>query len=121
MVHCKKRLAIFLSPIGMSLTKLSLGRNNKIFPLRESLVSDNPTGDENIENLFLRCTICALITLWPLSFCGIKVSILLSPAYKLAQGTSIVAGLLPSTKRLSSVRFDVNIFQSIFFFGRLES
>jgi len=26
--HCKKRLAIFPSPAGMSLPKLSLGRNN---------------------------------------------------------------------------------------------
>jgi hypothetical protein len=27
-LHCKKRLAIFLSPAGMSLTKLSLGGKN---------------------------------------------------------------------------------------------
>jgi hypothetical protein len=37
----------------MSLTKLSLGGNNnviyKLFPPRESLVSDIPVGDENIE------------------------------------------------------------------------
>jgi hypothetical protein len=43
----------------MSLTKLSLGGNNnviyKLFPPRESLVSDNPAGDENIEKLFLLC------------------------------------------------------------------
>jgi hypothetical protein len=43
----------------MSLTKLSLGRNNdiiyKLFPPRESLVSDIPAGDGNIEKLFLRC------------------------------------------------------------------
>jgi hypothetical protein len=40
----------------MSLTKLSLGGNNdviyKLFPLRESLVSDIPAGDGNIEKLF---------------------------------------------------------------------
>ncbi len=30
--HCKKRLSIFPSPGGMSLTKLSLAGNNKIFP-----------------------------------------------------------------------------------------
>ncbi len=36
-VHCKKRLAIFPSPAGMSLNKLSLAR--------ESLVSDIPAGD----------------------------------------------------------------------------
>jgi hypothetical protein len=27
-VHCKKRLSIFPSPAGMSLTKLSMGGNN---------------------------------------------------------------------------------------------
>jgi hypothetical protein len=31
-VHCKKKLAIFPSPAGMSLTKLSLGGKNKIIP-----------------------------------------------------------------------------------------
>jgi hypothetical protein len=44
----------------MSLTKLSLGGNNdviyKLFPHRESFVSDIPAGDENIEKLFLRCS-----------------------------------------------------------------
>ncbi len=30
--HCKKRLEIFLSPAGMSLTKLSLAGNNLINP-----------------------------------------------------------------------------------------
>jgi hypothetical protein len=41
----------------MSITKLFLGGNNdviyKLFPLRESLVSDIPAGDGNIEKLFL--------------------------------------------------------------------
>jgi hypothetical protein len=40
----------------MSLTELSLGGNNdviyKLFPSRESLVSDIPAGDGNIEKLF---------------------------------------------------------------------
>ncbi len=40
----------------MSLTKLSLGGNNlymtSLFPPRESLVSDIPAGDGNIEKLF---------------------------------------------------------------------
>ncbi len=40
----------------MSLTKLALGGNNdvifKLFPPRESLVSDIPAGDGNIEKLF---------------------------------------------------------------------
>ncbi len=40
----KKRLAIFPSPAGMSLTKLSLAGNIKLFPARESLVSDIPAG-----------------------------------------------------------------------------
>jgi hypothetical protein len=31
-VHCKKRLAIFPSPAGMSLTKISLAGNNLIIP-----------------------------------------------------------------------------------------
>ncbi len=35
-----KRLPIFLSPAGMSLTKLSQAGNNKIFPAKERLVSD---------------------------------------------------------------------------------
>jgi hypothetical protein len=45
----------------MSLTKLSLGGNNlfmtSLFPARESLVSDIPAGDGNIEKLFLRCIV----------------------------------------------------------------
>jgi hypothetical protein len=40
----------------MSITKLSLGGNNlymtSLFPPRESLVSDIPAGDGNIEKLF---------------------------------------------------------------------
>jgi hypothetical protein len=43
----------------MSLTKLSLGGNNlymtSLFPPRESLVSDIPAGDGNIEKLSLLC------------------------------------------------------------------
>ncbi len=39
-LHCKKRLATFPSPAGMSFTKLSLGGKN---------------GDGNVANLFLRC------------------------------------------------------------------
>ncbi len=35
-LHCKKRLAIFPSPAGMSLTKISLAGNNQIIP-REQL------------------------------------------------------------------------------------
>jgi len=45
-------LATFPSPAGKSLTKLSLGGNNLIFPPIESLVSDFPAGDWNVANLF---------------------------------------------------------------------
>jgi hypothetical protein len=40
----------------MSLTKRSLAGNNEIIPgLGESLVSDIPSGDVKIANLFLQC------------------------------------------------------------------
>ncbi len=59
--HRKKSFSVFPSPAGMSLTKLSLGGNidviHKLFPPRESLVSDIPAGDSNIEQLFLQCTV----------------------------------------------------------------
>ncbi len=51
----KNRLAVFMSPGGMPLTKLSLARNNLIIPARESLVSDIPAGDGKTSNLFLQC------------------------------------------------------------------
>ncbi len=57
-IHRKKGFSIFPSPAGMSLTKLSLGENNDViykFPPRESLVSNIPAGDGNIEKLFSRC------------------------------------------------------------------
>jgi hypothetical protein len=58
-MHCKKGLAVFPSPAGMSLTKLSLGGKNlyktSLFPPRESLVSDIPAGDGKMANLFLQC------------------------------------------------------------------
>jgi hypothetical protein len=60
-IHRKKSFSIFLSPAGMSLTKLFLGGNNlymtSLFPPRESLVSDIAVGNGNIEKLFLRCTV----------------------------------------------------------------
>jgi hypothetical protein len=54
-LHFKKRLAIFPSLAGMSLIKLSLAGNNKLFPAIESLVSDIPASDGKIANLFLQC------------------------------------------------------------------
>ncbi len=60
-VHRKKSFSIFPSPAGMSLSKLSLGRNNSymtsLFPTRESLVSDILAGGGNIKKLFLRCNV----------------------------------------------------------------
>jgi hypothetical protein len=53
--HCIKRFTIFPSPAGMSLTKLSLAVNHLFFPARESLVSDIPTEDGKIANLFVQC------------------------------------------------------------------
>jgi hypothetical protein len=55
-LHCKKELAIFPSPAGMSLTKLSLGgKKTKLFPPRKSLISDIPAGDGKTANSFLQC------------------------------------------------------------------
>jgi hypothetical protein len=58
-LHRKKSFSIFPSPAAMALTKHSLGGNNdviyKLFPTRESLVSDIPAGDGNVEKLFLQC------------------------------------------------------------------
>jgi hypothetical protein len=60
-LHRKTSFSIFPSPAGMPLTKLSLGGNNdviyKLFPPKESLVSDIPAGDMNIEKLFLQCIV----------------------------------------------------------------
>ncbi len=43
-LHCKKRLVVFPSPAGMSLTKLSLAGNNLIIPA--------PAGDGKTANIF---------------------------------------------------------------------
>jgi hypothetical protein len=40
--HCKKRLTVFLSPAGMSLTKLSLVGNNLIIPSQEEFGKRHP-------------------------------------------------------------------------------
>jgi hypothetical protein len=53
MIHCKKRLAISRPQPG-PLTKLSQG-TIKLFPARESLVSDIPAGDGKMANHFLQC------------------------------------------------------------------
>jgi hypothetical protein len=51
-LHCKKRLASFPSPAGMSLTKRSLAGNNLIIPARECLVCAIPAEDGIIANIF---------------------------------------------------------------------
>ncbi len=48
---------IFLSPAGMPITKSLCPGIIKLFPARESLVSDIPVGDGKIDNLFLQCII----------------------------------------------------------------
>ncbi len=59
--HTVKKLSIFPSSrdVTLTLTKLSLGAKNiymtSLFPPRESLISNIPAGDGNIENLSLRC------------------------------------------------------------------
>ncbi len=49
-------VTIFLSPAGMSRTKLSLGGNNlyiaSLFPPRDSLVSDIPAGGRSTKSFF---------------------------------------------------------------------
>ncbi len=53
--HCKKRLAIFPSPPGMSVAKLSWAGMIKLFPPRESLATDITSGDGKTANFFLQC------------------------------------------------------------------
>ncbi len=55
-VHCKKRLTIFLSPAGMSLTKVSLAGNNSR-PGRVWLMAGTGLGRENRQP-FLQCMMC---------------------------------------------------------------
>ncbi len=70
-MHRKKAFR-YIFPAGMPLTKLSLIGNNdviyKLFPPRESLVSDIPAGDGNIEKLFLQCTVLQKVALDCLSY-----------------------------------------------------
>ncbi len=55
-VHCKKKLSIFPSPGGVSLTKLLLAGNNQIFPGQGEFGQWHPgSGRENRET-FLQCT-----------------------------------------------------------------
>jgi hypothetical protein len=68
-VHCKKSFAVFRSPAGMSLTKLSLDGNNFfLFPYRKRLVSDIPAGSGKTANLFLQCIALVVKS----SYCTVK-------------------------------------------------
>jgi hypothetical protein len=53
-MYTVKKVTIFPSPAGLSLTKLSLDGNNycTLFPARESLGSDIPAGDRKVAKLF---------------------------------------------------------------------
>ena len=61
-VNRKKKVREFPVPSREVTTKLSLGGNNdgitELFLPRGSLVSDIPSGDGKLVNLFLRCTVC---------------------------------------------------------------
>jgi hypothetical protein len=67
--HRKKRLAIFPSPAGMSITKLSLvAENNLIIPDQEEFgYSDIPFGVRKIANLFLQCSALKKNNAWKLN------------------------------------------------------
>jgi hypothetical protein len=59
-VHCKKRLAIFLSQAWLSLTKSRWPGIIKFFPAKKSLVCDMPARDGKMANLFLQCIVLCL-------------------------------------------------------------
>ncbi len=51
-VYTVKKVLVFPSPVGMSLTKLSLDGNNKLFPAREILVCASRLGTGKTVNFF---------------------------------------------------------------------
>jgi hypothetical protein len=58
-MHCKKRLALFSRPrLGCHLPNSPWPGIIKLFPARESSVSDIPAGYGEIGNLFLPCEVC---------------------------------------------------------------
>jgi len=63
MVHCKKRVAIFLSPAEKSLTKLSLAGNNLIIPASPNFGRFSPEGFKKASIIhFLRHCHCKNFT-----------------------------------------------------------
>jgi hypothetical protein len=56
-LHCKKRLADFPSPAGMSLTKLSLSVNILIIQDQGEFSYLHPGWGRKIANLFLQCSV----------------------------------------------------------------
>ncbi len=99
-IHRKRSFSIFPSPAGMSPTKLSMGGNNKVinklFPPRESLVSDIPAGDGNIEKLFLRCTLI-------ICYCGGSVYYINPLVIYIISSPIILSGENPGTRIYSIV------------------
>jgi hypothetical protein len=75
-IHLKKRFKSFLSPAGMSLTKLPLGRNNSVMTSlslpRESLVVTSWLGTGNFRTFFFRCTVLKIFL--PKTLLGKKFS-----------------------------------------------
>ncbi len=60
-VHCKKELAVFPSPAGMSQIKLFLGGNNLVFSRPERVWSvTSRLGTGKWLTLFLQCIYCAI-------------------------------------------------------------
>jgi hypothetical protein len=55
-VHCKKRLAIFPPPVGMSLTKLSLAGNNLIFLDQGEFGRWHPGWGRELANIYRLCS-----------------------------------------------------------------
>jgi hypothetical protein len=55
-LNCKKRLAVFTSLPGCHLPNSPWPGKIKLFPTRESLVSNIPAGVGKTLNLFLQCT-----------------------------------------------------------------
>ncbi len=56
LIHCKKKVSLFPSPAGMSMTKLSLGRNNQIIPVQGEFDQWHPSWGREKGKPFLQCS-----------------------------------------------------------------